>query len=299
MLQQPFKEAFTFTKKERRGVFILLLFAFILLVYDVFGPIKWKHFSYYSDFEYQVEKFSLSQKKEKEEKHYLNSSRPKKKTKPKKRVLKPRPFDPNMMSFKQWLSIGLSEKQARTIEKYKRKGGSFRKAEDLKKIYCISDDEYELLRPYIIINNYEEEEEEDYVADVLIKLNLNEVNEEEVQCVSGIGPVFAKRIIKYRKLLGGYVDVSQLHDIYGMDSSRFQQISPYFEVTLDSIHTISLNKASYRQLLRHPYISKSVAASICDYRKLHGSYHSVEELKSKGIISDSLFQNIYLYFAAD
>jgi len=298
MLQQPFKEAFTFTKRERRGVFILLLIAFILLLYDAFGPIKWKYFNYYSDFQYQVERFTLSQEKVKKEKSYLSHSEPKKKSKPKKRRIKPRPFDPNMMSFKQWLAIGLSEKQARTIEKYKRKGGSFRKPEDLRKIYCISEEEYEALSSYIVINELDEDDE-DLISEVKIKLNLNEVNEEEVQCVSGIGPTFAKRIIKYRKLLGGYVDVNQLHDVYGMDSTRFQQVSPFFEVTLDSIHTIDLNKASFRQMLRHPYISKSIAGAICDYRKLHGFYKSVDELKAMEIISDSLFQKIYLYFAAD
>ncbi len=298
MLQQPFKEVFTFTKRERRGIFILLLIAFILLLYDAFGPIKWKSFSYYSDFQYQVERFTLSQEKVKKEKSYLSHSEPKKKFKPKKRRIEPRPFDPNMMSFKQWLAMGLSEKQARTIEKYKRKGGRFRKPEDLRRIYCISEEEYEALSSYIVINELDEDDE-DFISEVKIKLNLNEVNEEEIQQVSGIGPVFAKRIIKYRKMLGGYSSVNQLNEVYGMDTIRFQQVRSFFEVTLDSIHTISLNSASFRQILRHPYISKPTAAAICDYRKLHGSYKSVEELRSKQIVSDSLFQKIYLYFAAE
>ena len=293
-MQQPFKEAFTFNKAERRGIFILLLIAFSLLLYDVFGPINWSYTSYQSNFEYQTERFLASQKKEVKKKHYFTEKVPKKPAKPRKRKIKPHPFDPNMMSHKQWLAMGLSEKQARTIEKYKRHGGSFRQPEDFKKIYCISEEEYEALSPYIIINV---PDEDDLDFDITFQLNLNTVSMEEIQCVKGIGPAYAKRIIKYRDLLGGYTNVKQLYEVYGMDTVRYQQISPFFELSLDSINTISINTASYRQILKHPYISRSDASAICDYRKLHGKFKSVEDLKTLRIINDSLYQKIYLYFA--
>jgi len=189
----------------------------------------------------------------------------------------------------------LSDRQARTIEKYKSKGGTFYKPEDFKKIYCISEDEYELLEPYIIITNYEEDDNDNY--EVKLQLNINEVNVDEIQCVSGIGPSYAKRIIKYRELLGGFVTIEQLNEVYGMDSIRYQQISPFFTISLDSIRHISLSKASFSQLLRHPYISKKLAYEISNYRKMHGNFKAVEELKKISLVNDSLYQKIYLYFA--
>jgi len=298
-MQQPFKEAFTFNKAERRGIFALLLIAFLLLLYDVFGPFNYHYLFEDSSFQYQVGVF-LTTKKENElikqtsilEKKIASNK------KPKKQKAKLHTFDPNLMTHKQWLAVGLSEKQANTIEKYKRKGGSFREPEDLRKIYCISMKDYERLSPYILITNLEEDFEEEAV-EIDFRLSINKVNIEEIQCVKGIGPSFAKRIVKYRNLLGGYTNIKQLYEVYGMDSIRYEQISPFFEINTDSIHQLSLNTANYSKLLRHPYISKNLAYEITNYRKIHGRFNSIEELKILRSVNDERYQKIYLYFAVD
>ena len=294
-MKQPLKEFFVFSKAERRGVFFLLLLIFMLLAYDIFGPIDMEFVSQDTQFKIEIEKFLASEKKEEKEQSYFSKKEKIKPIRKKQRKINPHPFDPNMMSHKQWLALGLSDRQARTIEKYKSKGGTFYKVEDFKKIYCISEDEYEQLAPYIIITNFEEDNEDS--QEINIQLNLNEVNKDEIQCVKGIGPAYAKRIIKYRDLLGGYTNVAQLKEVYGMDSIRFYQISPYFNVSTDSIRKLSLSNTSYSQLLRHPYISKNLAYEITNYRKMHGNFSKVEDLNKISIVTDSLYQKIYLYFA--
>ena len=82
-----------------------------------------------------------------------------------------------------------------------------------------------------------------------------------------------------------------------MDQERYRQIKPFFKIDTDSIKRLSLKTASYSQLLRHPYISKDLAYEITNYRKMHGGFKSVTELKSISIVNDSLYQKIYLYFA--
>lgn len=297
-MKQPLKEVFSFTKAERRGVFLLLLIISILLIYDIFSPFSNPSISENKAFKQEAKTF-LASKKQKEEKPRINYTKKSKTTQSKKVIneLKPHPFDPNMMSYKQWVSMGLSERQAKTIEKYKAKGGIFRKPEDFKKIYCISQEEYETLLPYIVINSTENEEINNNKP--VLHVDLNTINMEDIQCVNGIGPSYAKRIIKYREILGGYTNINQLKEVYGMDAQRFQQISPSFTITLDSIHKLPLNSASYSQLKWHPYISKDLAYEITDYRKIHGKFNSVEDLKKISLINDSLYQKIYLYFAAD
>ena len=86
-------------------------------------------------------------------------------------------------------------------------------------------------------------------------------------------------------------------EVYGMDQERYQQIKPFFEIDTDSIKQLSLKTANYSQLLRHPYISKDLAYEITYYRKMHGGFKSVDELKTISIVNDSLYQKIYLYFA--
>ncbi len=47
--------------------------------------------------------------------------------------------------------LGLTDKQISTIKNYEAAGGKFKRKEDLKKIYSISDIEYKILEPYINI----------------------------------------------------------------------------------------------------------------------------------------------------
>ncbi|RLD67379.1 MAG: hypothetical protein DRI84_02590 [Bacteroidetes bacterium] len=293
-----FKEFFSFNKAERRGVFVLLILIMILLIYRVFGPFTVSRMVDQSEFDYEVANFLKSTEKpnvQEKQKEF----RKKKSTNSKKQiVLQLHPFDPNLMTHRQWLEMGLSERQARTIEKYKSKGGRFREPEDFKKMYCITETEYEKLSPYIIIN-IPENDESSATVEPILNISLNNVGMEEIQCVRGIGPSYAKRIIKYRQLLGGYVNVSQLMEVYGMDSSRYLSISPHFTVGLDSIKQISINAANYSQLRRHPYISDQLAYEITHYRSLHGDYRKLEDLKKINLVNESLYQKIYLYFAVE
>ena len=60
-------------------------------------------------------------------------------------------FDPNTTDLAGWQELGFSAKQAQSILKYRFKGGQFRKPEDLQKMYVVSPEAYQKLRPYIAI----------------------------------------------------------------------------------------------------------------------------------------------------
>src|SRR5690606_26013840 len=60
-------------------------------------------------------------------------------------------FDPNGLAVVDWKRLGLSDRQIRMIKNYEAKGGRFRKKEDLKKIYAISDADYARLSACIAI----------------------------------------------------------------------------------------------------------------------------------------------------
>jgi len=296
-MKQEFKEIFTFSKSQRRGIFILLLIIFSLLIYDIFYPPEIELFSSQNEFKLEVKKFLETQKKKEETPSQIIYSKKPKKSASKNRELILRPFDPNMMTYRQWIEMGFSKKQAKNIENYKSKGGVFHEPEDFRKIYTISEDEFNRLYPFIIItaSNDEMDEDKDDI-EMSFLLDLNRVNIDEIQRVKGIGPSYAKRIIKYRELLGGYTQIHQLLEVYGMDKERYQNIKPFFEINTDSIRKLSLNNSSYSQLLRHPYISMDLAYEISNYRKIHGQFKSVADLKTLSIVNDSLFQKIYLYF---
>ena len=47
--------------------------------------------------------------------------------------------------------MGFTPKQAKSIKNYEAKGGKFRNKADVKKMYAISDIEYQIIEPYILI----------------------------------------------------------------------------------------------------------------------------------------------------
>ena len=82
-------------------------------------------------------------------------------------------------------------------------------------------------------------------------IDLNSADTTLLKRVPGIGSSFARRIVKYRDLLGGYYVVEQLQEVYGMDRERYDAIYPYFTVgTAVRPLTLTIDSISY-----HPYLS--------------------------------------------
>lgn len=82
-------------------------------------------------------------------------------------------------------------------------------------------------------------------------IDLNSADTTLLKRVPGIGSSFARRIIKYRDLLGGYYVVEQLQEVYGMDRERYDAIHPYFTVgTAVRSLSLTIDSISY-----HPYLS--------------------------------------------
>ena len=82
-------------------------------------------------------------------------------------------------------------------------------------------------------------------------IDLNTADTTLLKRVPSIGSSFARRIVKYRDLLGGYYVVEQLQEVYGMDRERYDAIYPYFTVgTAVRPLTLTIDSISY-----HPYLS--------------------------------------------
>lgn len=73
---------------------------------------------------------------------------------------------------------------------------------------------------------------EKYAPGTLVELNTADTT--ILKKVPGIGSTFARRIMKYRELLGGFYDVSQLAEVYGIDEEVLQALAPWF--IADTLH---------------------------------------------------------------
>jgi competence ComEA-like helix-hairpin-helix protein len=130
-------------------------------------------------------------------------------------------------------------------------------------------------------------------------IELNSADTFELQRLRGVGPSFAKRIIKYRERLGGYLEKSQLLEIFGMDTAKYNGIKGHITVNPDSIRRINLNGVTFKELLSHPYFPFEVTKNIMIYRKDHKKFTGVEELLRIKNISDSLYRKMKPYVSIE
>jgi len=129
----------------------------------------------------------------------------------------------------------------------------------------------------------------------IFTIELSTADTFELQRLRGIGSSFAKRIVKYRERLGGYREKSQLLEIFGMDTERYNEIKDHLTVNPDSIHKINLNSVTFKELLSHPYFPFEVTKNIMIYRKDHKKFLGIEELLKIKNINDSIYRKIKPY----
>ena len=131
-----------------------------------------------------------------------------------------------------------------------------------------------------------------------VMIHLNRADSTTFQSIRGIGPVFSRRIVRYRELLGGYHCSSQLLEVFGMDSLRYHDIAGYVETDTLDIRKINVNEASFTDLVSHPYIEQAVASAILNLRRQHGPFAHPEDIKNSYLVDDQLWKRLKPYLTA-
>ncbi len=213
-------------------------------------------------------------------------------------ALSPFKFNPNEMTEQQWQQLGLTERQIKTINNYVSKGGNFKSKADFAKLYCISDEEYEILKPYIQLPDsyvvrqkyknkiYEQKTDFKHIdydkpkrentKDIVV--DLNTADSAQLMMLPKMNKYLASRIVRYRNNLGYYVVAGQLLDVKGVDTSLFQSLVPHLAVGKVDVVKINVNKLDFKSLLRHPYLNYEQVKCIVNYREKRGFIDSWEQL---------------------
>lgn len=126
-------------------------------------------------------------------------------------------------------------------------------------------------------------------------VELNSADSLELMRLYGIGSVFASRIINYRKVLGGYYHKSQLLEVWGMDSIRYNAIKDKIIVNKDSIHKININDVAFKKLMKHPYFDYELSRWIIEYKRKYGNFNSEIDLMNFKDMTPDLFNRIKHY----
>lgn len=278
------------SKRNIRGV-ILLIFCSVLVI--VFPRLYMYLFS--------QEPFSITFNKEEvyqansDLKKEVEKRNAKKKTYVNKRNKKtynspPEKFNPNLYTKKEWMNLGLSEKQVNVILKFSKRG--LKGNDDLKKIFVIPDILFDKIKDstfYPVSNNSIKAS----FVEEKIQIDLNSASFEELKELNGIGDFYAKKIIEYRNELGGYLNKEQLLEIWKFDKEKLNQIQEDIFLS-GEINRININTVTVDELKIHPYISYSIANSIVKMRK-QNPYKSIEDIKRSKLIDTDTFNKIKPY----
>ena len=101
----------------------------------------------------------------------------------------------------------------------------------------------------------------------------------------GIGPVLSARIIKYRRLLGGFARIEQLKEVYGLPAETYEMIKGRVYADSALISRININSATYKEILRFPYFEKYEVTAILKYRELKGKITGIDDLTDNKLIT--------------
>jgi DNA uptake protein ComE-like DNA-binding protein len=293
-----------FTKKEKRGIFLIIIINILLYSF----PFAYQKI-YKNNLNKEVIKYSYLglEKLEKDSsshssKGYFSYNENGKATNAKR--LKMFEFDPNTISKETWMGMGVSEKTATTIEKYISKGGRFREAEDLKKIWGLKADLLNTLMPYVRILPKNETHETSvhsvsFSKNIPKLIDINNADSVAYESLRGIGPTLAKRIVTYRNKLRGFYSVDQVAEVWGLHDSIFQSIRPKLKIDKNNISPFRLNDAPLDSLKSHPYFGFKIASLIVNYRKQHGTFKSLEEIQKIDAIDIETYRKIIHYLVLE
>lgn len=233
------------------------------------------------------------------------------------------PFDPNEADSTQLLRLGLAPFQVRSIYRYRAKGGRFSTKDDFRRVYRLTNEQWEHLAPLIriarkyqlvdlspepsrtapisqsradrntasgkpVISSSATSDSEftsvsshklhskypvKLVGDEVLDVNL--ADSAQLCRVPGIGPYFSRKILQYRKRLGGYVSTAQLLEIddFPADAIAWLVVSDSTDV-----QRLNVNSLSTRKLMRHPYVGYYRASDMEDYKRIYGRIESIDAL---------------------
>ena len=218
------------------------------------------------------------------------------------------PFDPNTVSPKTLLLMGMHAKTVKVLSNFRHKNGKFYKKEDLKKIYGLSTAEYERFAPYIQFFDNQGFRGQDTAISPNVQhtnrlkktnnkvIDVNEASLTDFLELRGIGITFAERILQRRKALGGFARISQMKEVFGMSDSTYNHILPQLKLESAQLQKILINQVEATEI-QHPYLTRKQAAILIRYRLNHGSYTKLNDVRNSRVLPDTVLEKVAPYLS--
>ncbi len=234
-------------------------------------------------------------------------------------------FDPNTVGVAEWTAMGLTERQAEGIERFKEKGGRFRVKADLARMYSLREGQYAQLEPYIDLPDSLERTrrpprrqrwpERDDAREgapgrmarataaprAFVPVEVNTADSAALVALPGIGPSFARGILRYRDMLGGYVSMDQLAEVYVLQDKpdALARMHELLVVDTLAVRRLPVNTCTAEELAAHPYARWRIARPLIAYRQQHGPFVRIEDIKGCVVVDEAVFAKLAPYLSLE
>jgi competence protein ComEA len=219
-------------------------------------------------------------------------------------------FNPNTISFDSLLLLGFDRKAAATLVKYRQKGGTINSLEKLKTIYNMDTALVNSLQSVIQFNtsNIPNQTAQNNIPENNTTLEgtpkktkwtpksieINTADSLSWDQLPKMGAARINRVLKYRRLLGGFYNPDQLLQDNILHDSIYTQIQPFLSCDHNAIIKLDLN-SDYKTLSKHPYMDKKTVYAILKYKEQHGDYTSPDQIKKIISIPRPLGEKLLYY----
>ncbi len=211
------------------------------------------------------------------------------------------PFYPNFISDYKGYKLGMSIQEIDRLLAFRKQNKYVNSAEEFQKVTQVSDSLLRVLAPNFKFPDWVNKKNtaasftnSKYSVfakkEKTVIIDINTASLGDLIKVYGIGEVTAQRILSYKEILGGFVAMEQLNEVWGLSPEVLANLNKQFQVksTL-GIKKYDINNASIKELAQFPYFKYTIARQIVMYRSMNGDIHNIEDLtKIKGMPNDKI-----------
>nr|WP_184167645.1 helix-hairpin-helix domain-containing protein [Flavobacterium notoginsengisoli] len=272
---KQFSRFFHFSKQQQIGVFIL----FVIIIGLQF-------FYLFSDFEVLDIK---DLNKDKWMAYQSEIDRLKLNTEGKKTTNYP--FNPNFISDYKGYKLGMTVEEIDRLMKFRKENKYVNSPEEFRKITGISDSLLKKIAPLFKFPNWTKQkanlkaQQIDFVRNDFPKkeklkvMDINEASQEDLMKLYGIGEGLSGRILKQKEILGCFVSMEQMKDIWGLSPEVIAELNTHFKAVIPpTLKKINVNDASLKELSQFSYFKYALAKQIVTYRSMNGNFKNIEDL---------------------
>ncbi len=208
------------------------------------------------------------------------------------------PFNPNFITDYKGYQLGLSLEELDRLFAFRNENKYVNSAKEFQQVTLISDSLLQLISPYFKFPDWVNRPKAPSVyakqgtskSEAHVRTDINQASSEDLMKVYGIGPALSERILKQKAILGAFVSMDQLEDVWGLSPEVIQNIRKQFDVLHPpGVTKIKINELPTRELAKFPYFNYALSKEIVTYRSMNNGIKEVAELtKIKGFPLEKL-----------